>query len=440
MHVILGYAGDINLEMMIMNIKIGPKIKMLRVAKGITQEKLAKYFGVSCQAVSKWESESSYPDLELIPALANFFSISSDELLGIDILKNKEIIHGYVKRYCELSRDAPSQLALMREALAKYPNSFTIMQHLMYALVSNIRLHTKCDMSGNSMVFALNALRENHDYDAITSKQTVLKEEGNRQLLSEAIAIAERILDDCTDDDIRHSAIQVLCFYYPLIGRKEKAMQMAEAMPSMFMCREFLKEEIFSGEEKIRQLQRNICMLTDYLCCEICAIADPDLQQKNIISLTEKIHLFELSNNIYQQVFEDGDYNIYHCRLAFNYRIIAIFTLLNNHPDDALTNLENAASHAVAADSLLDNQAFTSLAVNHLEFDDQLFDDNATAPDYVFHQEIVANRIILKMEDIHTDQSGILLRKLEQARWDSIRNSERFKAVVGKLIQNRKVF
>ena len=40
---------------------IGKQIKTLRLAKGVTQEELAAYLGVSFQAVSKWETESSTP-------------------------------------------------------------------------------------------------------------------------------------------------------------------------------------------------------------------------------------------------------------------------------------------------------------------------------------------------------------------------------------------
>ena len=49
-----------------MNIDIGSKIKALRLTKSMTQEQLAKALHVSAQAVSKWENNSSLPDLSLI--------------------------------------------------------------------------------------------------------------------------------------------------------------------------------------------------------------------------------------------------------------------------------------------------------------------------------------------------------------------------------------
>ena len=61
--------------------EIGAAISKLRKTKGITQEELAKYVGVSAQAVSKWEN-GGVPDTELLPKIADYFNISTDVLFG----------------------------------------------------------------------------------------------------------------------------------------------------------------------------------------------------------------------------------------------------------------------------------------------------------------------------------------------------------------------
>jgi transcriptional regulator with XRE-family HTH domain len=420
-----------------MNLKIGSKIKTLRLAGGLTQEKLAENLGVSTQAVSKWESENGYPDIELLPALANFFGISSDELVGIDITRNKAMINGYIKRYHELSGDPAAQLCLMREAAAKFPYSHVILQHLMYALVSCIRPNGAFDTSGGSFVFeieALQALKEKYS-NGIDTLRSTLEDDENRFLLNEALSIAERILDDCTDDAIRHSAIQVLCCYYPVIGRVEEAQALVKSMPSLFMCRELLQEEVVLGDERIRQIQRNICLLTDSLCSEICAVADPDLQLLNVMSLDEKIHLFELANRFYQLIFENGDFNVYNARLAFNYRIMASLSLYSRPAEDTLSYVEKAAAHAVAADALPESTAFSSPAVNHLTPGDLSLGEDAERTQYLFRQRTASNRIVFQVEEAESNQSGILLKKLEQPRWDPVRDTDRFKAVLARLSQ-----
>lgn len=64
---------------------IADRIQHLRKSKGISQEELADKIGVSRQAVSKWESEQSTPDIEKIILISNFFDVTTDYLLkGIE--------------------------------------------------------------------------------------------------------------------------------------------------------------------------------------------------------------------------------------------------------------------------------------------------------------------------------------------------------------------
>lgn len=58
------------------------KFAALRKSKNLTQEEVAERFGVSAQAVSKWENDISMPDISLLPDIADYFEITLDELLG----------------------------------------------------------------------------------------------------------------------------------------------------------------------------------------------------------------------------------------------------------------------------------------------------------------------------------------------------------------------
>lgn len=70
---------------------LADRIQTLRKTKGISQEELADRLGVSRQAVSKWESEQSIPDLEKVIVMSNFFGVTTDYLLkGIEPVENKE--------------------------------------------------------------------------------------------------------------------------------------------------------------------------------------------------------------------------------------------------------------------------------------------------------------------------------------------------------------
>lgn len=64
---------------------ISQKILLQRKKKGISQEDLANTLNVSRQAVSKWESSQSVPDMDKIVALSNYFNITTDYLLKDEI-------------------------------------------------------------------------------------------------------------------------------------------------------------------------------------------------------------------------------------------------------------------------------------------------------------------------------------------------------------------
>lgn len=92
-----------------MTIEIGRQIKNLRIEKGVTQEELANYLGISYQAVSKWENNVTAPDIELLPKLSIYFGVTIDELFVIpcevqlerieNMLYNERIISAEVFTY-----------------------------------------------------------------------------------------------------------------------------------------------------------------------------------------------------------------------------------------------------------------------------------------------------------------------------------------------------
>ena len=65
--------------------QLGKRIKELRIENNLTQEELAEQLGVSFQAVSRWENDLTYPDITLLPILANMFDVTVDYLLDVDV-------------------------------------------------------------------------------------------------------------------------------------------------------------------------------------------------------------------------------------------------------------------------------------------------------------------------------------------------------------------
>lgn len=70
--------------------KIGTIIRNHRIAQGLTQEELGKKVFVSKQAVSKWETGKTLPDIEMVRKLCEILQINKDEILGGSIEENKK--------------------------------------------------------------------------------------------------------------------------------------------------------------------------------------------------------------------------------------------------------------------------------------------------------------------------------------------------------------
>lgn len=80
---------------------IGTMIFTLRKEKNITQEQLAAELGVTAAAVSKWEKGYTLPDILMLGALADFFEVTTDQLLGRNTVQKQAIIAAKTKELGE---------------------------------------------------------------------------------------------------------------------------------------------------------------------------------------------------------------------------------------------------------------------------------------------------------------------------------------------------
>ena len=106
-----------------MRLHLAQNIKRLRKETGITQEALAETLGVSSQSVSRWELGICYPDLEMLPALANFFGVSVDALLSNDRVSKEEDARLFDETYGKLSDETAEKIEFVREYCRKYPEN-----------------------------------------------------------------------------------------------------------------------------------------------------------------------------------------------------------------------------------------------------------------------------------------------------------------------------
>ena len=356
--------------------KIGEKIKNLRKKSNVTQEKFADYLGITFQAVSRWECGDAYPDLEILPAIANYFNVTTDELLGVDIMNKQEKIDEiYEKLTANFSKGfIDENIAILRNAVNEFPNDYNLLSQLAFYL-------------------------------------------GKGDTIKEAVSINERILADCTDDHIRYGVMQKLAYDYKSVGEKEKAIEVANKLPYTPLASNMLLRHIYDGEEQISQLKSNIENFCEYITSDIKLFAGTKYGYDTSEDGGDKrIELYKKAIEIYKIIYEDGDYGFYNGRMKDLYFSLAVNYSLLNDFDNALDSLDKAADYAIAFDTMPDVFTHTSIISNGREFSKA----KNLAKDYDYNE------------------SYQLQSWLSNEKFDPIRETGRFKAVAAKLEQYAK--
>jgi transcriptional regulator with XRE-family HTH domain len=206
-----------------MNINIGENIKILRKRKNITQEELAEYLGISFQSVSKWERGEGFPDITMLPDLADFFNISIDDLIGAGRVSGGDLYDLYKQaREYEIAGKVEKAIDLLRETLKKSPNKYDIMAKLARLLIDN----GKCDEGMN--------------------------------IAKKAITVCERRLDGIIGEKQRSYAKAILCFLYDFTGDFHKGRELARNLPHVWESREILYAEMVDWNEYADYLRNSL--------------------------------------------------------------------------------------------------------------------------------------------------------------------------------------
>ncbi len=109
---------------MVFILKINEIIRQKRIEKGLTQEQVANYLGVSVPAVSKWESATTYPDIMLLPALARLLDTDLNTLLSFKDSLTKNEVALFMNQVTEtIEKDGfEAGYKLAMDKIKEYPN------------------------------------------------------------------------------------------------------------------------------------------------------------------------------------------------------------------------------------------------------------------------------------------------------------------------------
>lgn len=311
-----------------MNLYIGENIRRLRRERGITQEALAEQMNISCPAVSKWERGETLPDITMVLPLAAYFGVSTDELLGLDAAKNEQKIQAYLDEYHALGAAGRvyEKFDLMTKAYGEFPYDWRIIEEYMWQL----------------------------NYDPNCTEPY-----GNEVHKEELHRLCDRVLNECTLDSPRYTALSILGGLYVLDGQMDKAQEMANRFPDYYMTLNNELENCWERgtEEWWKQVRENIAELAEMLQVKIRNAAlyagDP----------AEGIRLLQKAEALIKLVYDEGDYGFSHYHLDELYLWMANrYAKLGDIPA-ALAHYEAGLSHAKAYDDLPTLSTHTSFLV-----------------------------------------------------------------------------
>jgi len=193
-----------------MNIRLGEKIRALRKAKNISQEVLANYLGVSFQAVSKWEKGETLPDVTLIPAIASFFEVSTDDIFDFNRLETEQKVLARCGEIADWRNDRPEEAEkAYRDLLKQYPGNDIIMANLLYVL-QNLGKH------------------------------------------QETISMCKTVMAGTKYDDIRFDAARIMAETYKEIGEYTLCKDAIDLIPEFFFTHREEKALLLEGEDMFR--------------------------------------------------------------------------------------------------------------------------------------------------------------------------------------------
>lgn len=327
---------------------IGKNIKRLRRKADMTQEELAEMLSISSQAVSRWETGSTLPDISFIPAIVNLFGVTSDELLGIDVSQIQKQVDEYKRKLDDLYKDCrySEMLELARHANREIPNNIELTGMLAFALFSNAD-----------------------------------KEEN----VDEAIELYQRILEKSVDQKLRYRAITALCrLYAEKKNDKEQALYYANQLPkwnSQTASDLIRRYRLLPDAERENFYHMYLETAINALSQGMFDLADPNCYNSaSTIQVPQKIELLKQILQILEIIY--GKRLLSQNREFYEInRVIGCLYLLEKDIDQAMDHFETAFTYAKENENYHDGDCYSSLAMNGFECDEHYLYDTTAVQD-----------------------------------------------------------
>ena len=351
-------------------IKLNENIKRYRQQKCMTQSQLADVFNVSEQAISRWENGNTYPDITLLPAIADYFHVTIDELMGMESYKDEREIEKVFEQCMENDRKGQvhKSVKLLKDTAKKYPTNFTILMHLVKEL--------------------------NFEYASDSSK-----EHENCEMV---IDIASRVLNECADRQICNSVINEKIIALRKLGRIDEAIEISKEQPTVWETSNFRLIELLFGEELETHCKNTVMQFVLATYSTMVKLADLDFANDKM-TIRDRIGVVKKILELLDLTYE-GNYGYESRLVAWMHRAIAAMEVLEGNTEATLEHLEQAAKYSIIYDTLPDRFTLDSTLLSGIECKDHFRNFDWT-------------------------ECTELSEKLMQERYNIVRDTDRFKAI-----------
>ena len=315
-----------------MQLDLGNNIRALRRREKKTQEALAEALGVTSQAVSRWESGGSYPDMTLIPSIANFFGVTIDELFGYTNqreIRIKELVEQINKMRWQnngVDNNITECIAFARNALVEFPGNDRLMLSLASVLyAAGYVRYGECHLIDEEG-YSVYDVEKHKTYDE----------------WREAIPLYEKALETLPIGQERDRAVEELSQLYTNMGYYDKALALAESAPKMWNSREFLRPYACDGKQQAAAFGKTL-LHTVNACAALMIHCTMAYQQH--MTAAEKARSIENAIGLFDHVCTDGNLGEYHSFASHMHLFLSLYLWLDGKRDEAFEALERALAH-----------------------------------------------------------------------------------------------
>ena len=269
------------------------------------------------QAISRWESNKGYPDMEMIPAIANYFHVTIDELFGYDndrnlrlsdFLRNADALNKPGVKWTKQSVDRLE--SLLREALAEFPNEWQLQFRL------SVALQVKC---------------------SFVDKSRKTKEES----LREAAELLKQAKNNTEDAHWKDTITQSLARIYYQLGDGANVEKIAAESSPAYVCREIILTNTPDADKAREYYEKALLSLTH----EAVFVAVNSARDGHKPAFASNKDIYVSLAKILESILDGRQYGFFHSDLSFLYLDAAHISAQEGKEKEALEYFDKAYDH-----------------------------------------------------------------------------------------------